>query len=77
MPREAATLMEALKDAETGKAQKMKGDGLDLVVPEGANEIVLEDGVSALASFLSRWMATHMYVSVVGGLEVAADANAG
>jgi hypothetical protein len=46
VPREAAALMEALKDAETGKAQKMKGDGLDLVVPEGANEIVLEDGVS-------------------------------
>ncbi|KAJ9113202.1 hypothetical protein QFC22_006041 [Naganishia vaughanmartiniae] len=44
VPREAASLMEALKDAETGKAQKMKGDGLDLVVPEGASEIVLEDG---------------------------------
>ncbi|KAJ9094553.1 hypothetical protein QFC20_006868 [Naganishia adeliensis] len=44
VPREAASLMEALRDAETGKAQQMKGDSLDVVVPEGVSEITLEDG---------------------------------
>jgi hypothetical protein len=40
--------MEALRDAETGKAQHMKGDSLDVVVPQGVSEITLEDGVSAV-----------------------------
>ena len=40
--------MEALRDAETGKAQQLKGDSLDVVVPQGVSEITLEDGVSAV-----------------------------
>jgi hypothetical protein len=46
VPREAASLMEALKDAESGRAQRKNGDGLDVMVPEGVSELVLEDGVS-------------------------------
>lgn len=38
--------MEALKDAESGRAQRRNGDGLDVIVPEGVSELVLEDGVS-------------------------------
>lgn len=44
MPREAEPLHQALRDAETGKAQAEKGDGLDVNVQEGLNELVLEDG---------------------------------
>jgi hypothetical protein len=40
--------MEALRDAETGKAQQLKGDALDVVVPQGVSEITLEDGVSTV-----------------------------
>lgn len=46
--------MEALRDAESGKAQHMKGDALDVVVPEGVSEVVLEDGVSAISSSLGN-----------------------
>lgn len=49
VPREAASLMEALKDAESGRAQRRNGDELDVVVPEGVSELVLEDGVSPSA----------------------------
>lgn len=41
--------MEALKDAESGRAQRRNGDGLDVVVPEGVSELVLEDGVGSSA----------------------------
>lgn len=44
MPHEYGNLLEALKDAESGKAQSMKGDGLDVVVMEGVNDLVLEEG---------------------------------
>lgn len=45
--------MEALRDAESGKAQQMKGDALDVVVPQGVSEITLEDGVSTMVSLLN------------------------
>jgi hypothetical protein len=46
MPVEAAGLMKQLKDSETGKAQREKGDGLDIVVPEGVDQLDLQEGVS-------------------------------
>lgn len=59
VPYEAAMLQQALKDAETGRAQKEKGDALDIVLPEGANELDLHDGVSVafLQQFLTRALA--------------------
>jgi hypothetical protein len=42
MPREAAVLMEALKDAETGKAQEENGNGLETSI----EQIDLAEGVS-------------------------------
>lgn len=44
VPVEAARLHKALKDAESGKAQKEKGSALDIVIPEGATELELNDG---------------------------------
>ncbi|KIR57032.1 hypothetical protein I315_00193 [Cryptococcus gattii Ru294] len=44
IPLEAASLHKALKDAESGKAQKEKGNALDIVIPEGATELELNDG---------------------------------
>ena len=46
VPREAAGLMEALKDAETGKAQLQKGDGLEYVEPSSVDQLDLHEGVS-------------------------------
>ncbi|RSH90499.1 hypothetical protein EHS25_001104 [Saitozyma podzolica] len=44
VPVEAANLMSALKDAESGVAQRQKGDALDVVVPEGVDLVDLNDG---------------------------------
>ncbi len=44
MPIEAAELHRALKDAESGKAQREKGEGLDIVVLEGTDLLDLEEG---------------------------------
>ncbi|XAO21440.1 hypothetical protein I312_100191 [Cryptococcus bacillisporus CA1280] len=44
IPVEAASLHKALKDAESGKAQKEKGNALDIVIPEGATQLELNDG---------------------------------
>ena len=46
VPREAAGLMEALKNAETGKAQVEKGDGLEYVEPSSVDQLDLHEGVS-------------------------------
>ncbi|WVQ73339.1 hypothetical protein IAR50_002907 [Cryptococcus sp. DSM 104548] len=44
MPIEASGLIKALTDAESGRAQKEKGDALDIVIPEGASQLELNDG---------------------------------
>ncbi|KAK8870081.1 hypothetical protein IAR55_000651 [Kwoniella newhampshirensis] len=44
VPIEAAALQQALKDAESGRAQKEKGDALDIILPESAAELDLHDG---------------------------------
>jgi hypothetical protein len=44
VPVEAVNLMSALKDAESGVAQRQKGDALDVVVPEGVDLLDLNDG---------------------------------
>lgn len=45
VPYEAKNLQAALQDAESGRAQRMKGEGLDVVVyPEIPDELVLEEG---------------------------------
>ncbi|WVQ84975.1 hypothetical protein IAT38_007139 [Cryptococcus sp. DSM 104549] len=44
IPIEATKLHEALRDAESGVAQALKGDALDIVIPEGATELELQDG---------------------------------
>jgi hypothetical protein len=46
MPREAANLMEVLKDAESGKAQQQNGDGLEYVEPSSIDQLDLNEGVS-------------------------------
>ena len=43
-PQAADKLIQALQDAESGRAQRLKGDTLDVVVPEGADTIELGDG---------------------------------
>ncbi|ODO05083.1 hypothetical protein L198_01770 [Cryptococcus wingfieldii CBS 7118] len=44
MPIEASGLMKALADSESGRAQKEKGDALDIIIPEGAFQLELNDG---------------------------------
>ncbi|KAH8078603.1 hypothetical protein HD553DRAFT_277760, partial [Filobasidium floriforme] len=44
MPREAANLMEVLKDAESGKAQQQNGDGLEYVEPSSIDQLDLNEG---------------------------------
>ncbi|WWC67199.1 uncharacterized protein I206_101106 [Kwoniella pini CBS 10737] len=44
VPLEAASLQSALKDAETGRAQALKGDSLDIVVLENSQDLDLADG---------------------------------
>lgn len=44
VPVEAAELHRALKDAETGRAQREKGETLDVVIPDGADLLDLEEG---------------------------------
>lgn len=44
VPVEAAQLQQALQDAESGKAQREKGDDLDQVVPEGTGDLQLAEG---------------------------------
>lgn len=48
MPIEAKSLQQALIDAESGVAQREKGDALDIVVPEGVDALDLEEGVSTI-----------------------------
>jgi len=43
VPKEAANLQQALLDAESGRAQRMKGDDLDVVVPL-PDDLELRDG---------------------------------
>ncbi|WWC57736.1 uncharacterized protein I303_100270 [Kwoniella dejecticola CBS 10117] len=44
VPLEAAGLQSALKDAETGRAQALKGDSLDIVVQENSQDLDLAEG---------------------------------
>lgn len=44
VPREAGLLMTALQEAESGKAQAKNGDALDVVIPEGVDELELQEG---------------------------------
>jgi hypothetical protein len=48
VPIEAKSLQQALMDAESGVAQREKGDALDIVVPEGVDTLELDEGVSCL-----------------------------
>jgi hypothetical protein len=78
MPREAANLMEVLKDAESGKAQQQNGDGLEYVEPSSIDQLDLNEGVSLSIGYKAP-EATRLIVRgvrfgySVGGLEVAAD----
>jgi hypothetical protein len=47
VPYEAKNLMEALKDAESGRAQTMKGENLDVFI-EIPDDLELREGVSGL-----------------------------
>jgi hypothetical protein len=51
MPREAANLMEVLKDAESGKAQQQNGDGLEYVEPSSIDQLDLNEGVSSCVGY--------------------------
>ncbi|KAK4687017.1 SH3 domain-containing YSC84-like protein 1, partial [Tremellales sp. Uapishka_1] len=50
VPFEAANLQQALKDAESGKAQKEKGDFLDMVVEDNGENLDLQEGVSLVVN---------------------------
>jgi hypothetical protein len=84
MPREAANLMEVLKDAESGKAQQQNGDGLEYVEPSSIDQLDLNEGVSPCMGYKaaqddsaeikrgSLWSGHS-----VGGFEVAANSGYG
>jgi hypothetical protein len=58
-----------LIDAESGKAQREKGDALDIVVPEGVDELELQDGVRTV--LLPRLNADFL----LGGSEAPPDTD--
>jgi len=77
MPREAANLMEVLKDAESGKAQQQNGDGLEYVEPSSIDQLDLNEGVSLSIGYKAPDTTRLTVRGVrfghsVGGLEVTA-----
>lgn len=53
MPREAANLMQALHEAETGQAQAQNPGGLDVAFAGDIEKLHLESGVSSSLHLLN------------------------